>query len=459
MRKAFLALLVLAVVAVAGWTGLWFYGKGRIVDEIEQQARIIRDRGGEATYDAIDVGGFPLGYTGRIVSPRVSMAQEMTMPETGETVSARYTWSAPWIEASASVTAPDTLEMVFADAQEIVLDLPDTSAPLPIALTSENLTVTTRRSGDEIVFEGGTPVMGSSFTWESEEDGAVDATYAARDFTLSGRALQEQSGDRTPQLAMTYAIAGMDGTATFAGTPETPGGTVGFRTGPVEGTGDSLGQETTGALTVADLVTTLTFPQLGNEPHDIGIGRLAMKTRIPNEASPEPQPFAYRVDIADVTLAELFWTLADPTSSFEREFSSLVVDLDGTAIFETAPSNAEAFAKAMETRVPLRLQTMTVNDLTLDALGAKASASGTGALEDGVPQATGALAVEGFAGLMDGLVKSGRIPPQQAMVVQLMVESFARTEEDGAIRFDFEARDGMMYVNDIPVGEAPVIPQ
>jgi len=460
MRKALTAFVVLALVAAAAWTGLWFYGKNRIVQEIEAQAQIFRARGGQATYGDIEIGGYPLGYTGRIASPEIAMAEEVAAREGDGTETARYAWSAPWIEASATVLAPDTLEFTFPETQTVTLDLPEMEGiPLPIALTSRDLTVTTTRDGEDIRFTGGAQTLGGSFSRLTEEAGEIAGTYALRDFTLSGKAASEQDGATGPQLALDYEIAGFDGTATIAGTDTSPGGEIAFKGGAAKGSGDSLGAETTGSGTLADLGLTLRSEQLGDEPLDIGIGGIEVATRMPNDAAPDPQPFAYRIGVETVTASDAIWAMFDPTGAFPRELDALVVDIDGDAVFTAPPSNAEAFARAMESGLPVDVTTLRLNTLTLDALGLKAAATGAGSLENDVPQGEATLGIDGFPDFMNALVKSGRIPPQQAMVVQLMMESFGKMDEGSdTIRFDFEARDGMMYVNTIPLGAAPTMP-
>lgn len=458
MRKALLAFTGIVLVAAVAWTGLWFYGKSRIVQEIEAQAQLFREQGNEMSYEGIDIGGFPLGYTGRIAAPRATMSRP---PQSAGQSAERYAWSAPWIEASATVMAPDTVTFTFPKTQEILLGLPEAgTSPLPVSLTSQGLTVTTTRKDGDILFTGMAQTMGGAFSHLSQKSGMVDVAWAVRDIDLSGKAAEDRPGTSGPQLALTYAVADLDSTITIAGGDAAPGGTVRLKGGAITGSGDSLGAETTGIATMADLGASLQFESLGAVPLDIGIGTIGIETRLPNDAATDAQPFAYRVRLEDITIADLIWAMIDPQAAFPREINELVIDIEGDAIFSAAPSNPEAFAKAMESGLPIDVDTLRLKDITVDALGLKATGKGEGSLSGDAPQGAGTLAIEGFAGFMNSLVKSGRIPPQQAMVVQLMVESFGKSEEGSdAIQFDFEARDGMMYVNTIPIGEAPAIPR
>ncbi len=461
MRKALVALVGIGAVAAAGWTGLWFYGKGRIAGEIRTQAGLIRDQGGDAAFDDIEIGGFPFGYDGRIIDPKLSLTQDMPDREGTGTGQATYTWSAPWIEARAGVMNPNSVTFTFPETQRILLDMPDMEGgPLPVTVTSQAMTITTERSSDDIAFRGGATELGASLTQTTEKSGKVDIAYVMRAFQTSGKVGTERSEIGLPRMAMTYSIDGLDGSAEIEGTTDKPGGTVEFRSGAVTGENDSLGTAITGTMTMNDLIATLRTASLGNAPLEFGIGTFDVSTRIPDDASPEAQDFGYRVGLKDITVADLVWNIFDPQQAFSREINALIVDLDGTAIFSATPSNAEAFVKAMENGLPIDMKSLRVNDLTLDALGVKAKAEGQAMLDAGVPQGTAGLSVEGFPTLMDSLVKSGRIPPQQAMVVQLMVESFGKMDESGkTVRFDFEAKDGMMYVNSVPIGEAPMMPQ
>ena len=453
MRKALVALV--GILALA-WTGLWFYGKGRIEGEIETQAQLIRERGGEAAYEAIEIGGFPLGYEGRIVAPEVRLSGQGSKDAriTG------FAWSAPWIEARATVMAPDTVTFTFPDAQRIVLDMPGAGdEPVSVDLSSDGLVVTTTREDEDVAFEGRATSLGGRFSRETDGAGMVDVDWTIRDVATSGKAARRSEAD-VPRLAFRYSLAGFDGTAVIAGSDTASPGRIAFRGGAVQARSDPRGPEMAGEATLTDLGATFTFRSLNDRPVDVGVGTIDMATRIPGGADPDPQPFAYRVRIADVTLDELLWTMLDPQGAFPREIGTLTVDVEGAAIFSTPPSNAEAFANAMRDGMPVDVRDLRLNDLTVNALGLSATGRGEGTLVDDVPRGTATLSVAGFSGFINSLVKSGRIPPQQAMVVQLMVESFGKMDEGGeTVRFDFEARDGMMYVNSIPIGEAPALPQ
>ena len=461
MGKILTAVIALVAILGAAWSGFWFYGKGKIVEEIEAQAQIIRDRGGEATYDSIDVAGFPFSYEGRIVSPKVTMTQDSLEGEAADIPVLGYTWSAPWIEAEATVTAPNIVEFTIADAQDIVIDLPEEEGgPLPISLTSSDLKVVSERGDGEFLFRANATSMGGTFSRESEKAGMADIAYNIRDLVLSGRVKDDRSTGDRPPMAFDYTLAGIDGTAEMAGTEENPGGTIAFGSGSITGGGDALGDETTGSATFENLKMSFQFVQLGETPVDLGIGKVTARTRIPNAAAANPQPFGYRISIENITMADLLWTMMDPAQAYPRELNELVVDVDGTAVFTASPSNAEAFAEAMKSGLPIDVRTLQFNDLTVDALGLVAKGTGGGSLENDVPQGTATIGIDGFSGFMESMVKSGRMPPQQAMVVQLMVENFGKMSEDGkTVRFDFEARDGMMYVNSLPIGEAPTMPQ
>jgi len=461
MRKVLVTLTGVVVVAAAAWSGLWFYGKGRIAGEIETQAQLIRDRGGEAAFDAMEIGGFPFGYEGRITDPKFSLTQDVTNPDGDGQAQATVAWSAPWIEASADVTNPNSVQFTFPETQEILLDLPELDGkPLPITLTSQDMTITTESDGGDILFDGSATTMGSTFSLETEKSGTMELTYTMRALETSGRFEDVRSGSERPRIAMIYSVDAFDGTGTIAGTPDKPGGRIDFAGGAATGENSSIGAETTAMATLDDFTGTFQGAMPGAPPLEMGAGRIEMKTRIPNAASPDPQAFGYRIGMEDITFADMIWTMIDPQQAFIREINALTLDLEGSAVFVATPSNTEAFAKAMQNGLPIDLKTVTLNDLTVDAVGLKATGTGEGALEDGAPRGTATLAVEGFPTLMNSLVKSGRIPPQQAMVVQLMVESFGRMDADEkTVRFDFEARDGMMYVNSVPIGEAPMLPQ
>jgi len=460
MRKFLAVIAGVLIVAAIAWTGLWFYGQKRIVGEIETQAQLIRDRGGEVEYEDIEIGGFPLGYTGRIVAPTLLITQDTPLPGDGDASETGYRWSAPWVEARATVMAPRTIEFTFPERQDMVVTLPEfeevAGQTIPMTLLSDALTITTTHTDDDTQFEGTARSIGTTATLGADEAGTATVVYTLRDFETQGRIDRRQASAAQMPVALTYTVGEFDSTMTFEGGDIAQGGQIALSGGMVEGMADLTGPMTVGGATIQDAKATLNFPSLGGQPMDVTIRALDIKSSIPSTTGPAVQDFSYRIDMRDLTVADQLWSMFDPEGAFTREINTVTLDMSGGAIFNVLPSDPDAFMMSEDGDMPVDIKTLTVNELTLDALGLHATGEASASLIDVVPTGTGELAVQGFGGIMNSLVRSGFIPPQQAMVVQLMVESFGRMDEDGeTVRFDFEAKEGMIYVNGIPIGEAP----
>ncbi len=464
MRKITVALLALLLVVSAVWTGAWFYGKGVIVDEIEAQVARAGERGAVLSYEDVEVAGFPFGYTTRVVGPTGRFVQAMSspLPDAGplETV---YEWSAPWVEARVALPSPNTARIRIPPVQEIVVTAPamgDMPAEVfPVTVEAEDMVVVATRGAEDIDFDTRTPRLAMRMTvapGEGDGSGGAEVAYAMLDMTVAGSMPQDWEGESPLPLAATYTIASTDMTMDIEGGAAAPPMTVALRGGRMEGAMDWRGAAMTGEVSAEDTAITVKSPAFGDAPLDIGIARIAGRSLMPAAAAPEAQPFAYATTVEGVTLSDGIWAMLDPEGAFSRDIERVTVDISGDAVFRALPSDPEAFVAASPGGFPIEVGTVRIDALELDALGLGVTGEGSGDLSGGTPVGTATVAMTGFADFMNALVKSGRIPPQQAMVVQLMVESFGRMDGDGeTVRFDMEARDGMIYVNGIPVGEAP----
>lgn len=166
-------------------------------------------------------------------------------------------------------------------------------------------------------------------------------------------------------------------------------------------------------------------------PVDLSMVKGAFNLGMPLAASEEPQDFVFGLTLGDFVMSDLIWSIFDPTSQLPRDPATVEVGLTGKAKLLIDIMDPEAAAGA---DVPGELQTLTVNNILVDAVGAKLEGSGDFTFDNtdtttfpGMPKPVGAvnLALAGGNGLMDKLVAMGLLPEEQAMGARMMMGLFA----------------------------------
>lgn len=193
---------------------------------------------------------------------------------------------------------------------------------------------------------------------------------------------------------------------------------------------------------------------LGNLPFPIsyGIQQISADMLIPVARGEAPQPFNFAYALQGLTFGDGLWNLFDPQNQLPRDPASLSVDLSGDVVlnqnlFDVAPPSVQTDANGMPVAEnPLVPDTLTVNRVALDAVGAKADLTGTLEFGDNPDQPVGRLngTFEGINGLMDKVVAMGLVPEQQAMGMRMMLAMFAQPDQDNPDRLttEIEFREG-----------------
>ena len=57
MKKTAAIAAAIAVAAIAGWSGLWFTGRGAVADRLDREVTQLQALGFGVTYDAREIGG------------------------------------------------------------------------------------------------------------------------------------------------------------------------------------------------------------------------------------------------------------------------------------------------------------------------------------------------------------------------------------------------------------------
>lgn len=432
--------LVGGLVGVTGlvaalWSGGWFWGKAAIRSGLDEQIAAMRAQGIEASYTALDVEGFPFGYEGRVVEPRYAMAVPV---ETGIGVdTVTYTWSAPWMVVE--TWASDAGDLVFAVAGEQTLTVqpPGGAPPVTASIRSENLRARLSQEG------GRTRLDGSADRLKVSVREAGDAAAPPVRVRFDGLVIEAEAVPDGEDGIGALRIDARAGTGVVAvDTSDARPTTVALE-------GLTLAVNLDGGRAHADIAAARSrIDGAGGTVLDIETGPLTGRAQGPLSERPGPQPVALTLDIRDADLREPLWNLLDPSGSFPREIRHITLDAEGEAVLPGPLDDPVTWLRAAWTQATLKT-------LSAEGLGLEIGMTGQGSVIGGIPEGTGKLRLAGIDGFIANAVKAGLVPQQQAAVYRLMLGTIARDgDAPGEKVFDLALREGLPYINGVPMGSA-----
>ena len=156
---------------------------------------------------------------------------------------------------------------------------------------------------------------------------------------------------------------------------------------------------------------------------------------MPLQKSVAEQDFALGFTMGDFTVSDMVWGLLDPSAQLPRNPATLALDVSGKAkvLFDFLNPD-QAAALQSSGAAPGELNALTLNNLVVDAVGARLTGTGDFTFDNsdlvsfgGIPRPTGAIDLKlvGGNGLLDKLVAVGVLPQQQAMGARMMMGLFA----------------------------------
>jgi hypothetical protein len=311
-------------------------------------------------------------------------------------------------------------------------------------------------------------IVGEGIDPEGEDEGATgtpdsfEATFRIEDLTITGEGSTPggiAGFDVDPAEALragmvanaTIGIGPMSGdfqsvTTDYAGTTQQAGGSVSAESGEiiVALSADGLSFASNGTNMNVDMED----PTSGL-PIAYSIAEASTRLLLPLLASDENQPFALSYVLGGVTLDDALWSMFDPESNLPRDPANLAIDVEGEALLVNDlmdPENAEA------EELPVQPRSLTVNRLSMDAVGASALVTGALTFGDDPSQPAGSMTGDfsGIDALLDTLVTMGLLPQEQLMGTRMMMAMFARPVDGdpNRLRTEMEFRDdGSIFAN------------
>ncbi|MTH65804.1 DUF2125 domain-containing protein [Paracoccus shanxieyensis] len=341
--------------------------------------------------------------------------------------------------------------------------------------------------------------------------GSLDALRSEGTMTAGGK-FTDLEGQMSQALKDGLAISGKLATGPGAGTFEFAStdaeGQPSSGSGKYDGKGMdlsfNLSSDGMGYQGATDAVSfEMTSPQFP-APISYGVESGSFDMQLPVTQSDQPQPFKFGYALSGVTLGDQIWAMFDPQAQLPRDPASLEIDLTGLMkvtqdIFampaadatpetatdddasddaapaddtdaatadgmtpDTPADDAEAQADAdlaqdetmagddtaEETPSPFEPVELTINQIALNAVGAKVNASGSLKAPEGgdlsAPVGQIKAEYEGVNGLLDKLGAMGLIPEDQMMGVRMMLAMFAKPVDGNPEKLatDLEFRDG-----------------
>ncbi len=204
----------------------------------------------------------------------------------------------------------------------------------------------------------------------------------------------------------------------------------------------------------------LTFSDQTMLPFPVSVagGELAVDVAFPLVARDTPQDFKYGVSFQDLSIDESLWGMFDPAGSLDQSPADLTIDVSGSLNWGVNLFNVEELIALEDAQTsPVTINSLSINDIGLAALGATANATGAFTFDNadmdtipGMPRPEGSakITATGLNAAIDQLVGAGFIPEEEAMMPRMMMGMFARTVGEDQLETEVEVNaEGHVIVN------------
>ena len=218
--------------------------------------------------------------------------------------------------------------------------------------------------------------------------------------------------------------------------------------GPTTGMFTSSGGEFGVAVSETDLsyrlsATDQTVATAGPElplPINAALGEAGFALAMPLSPSEEPRPASLSLTLGGFTMDDMLWNIFDPGEVLPRDPATVAFSLEAMVTPFVSLLDPESMEKlGMTDGMPGELNSLTLNNLVVDALGAMVKGSGAFTFDNsdlqtfgGVPRPEGKLdvSIAGANGLVDSLISMGLLPEEDAMGFRMMMSMFTVPGED-----------------------------
>lgn len=179
---------------------------------------------------------------------------------------------------------------------------------------------------------------------------------------------------------------------------------------------------------------TLSGPELPL-PVDVRLAESAFRITMPIAEADQPQDMAFGLTLRGFEMSDLLWNVFDPGAALPRDPATIAFDLSGQVTPFINLFDPAQMARVEATgQTPGELNSLTLNNLTIEAAGAKLGGSGAFTFDNsdmqtfaGFPRPTGEVNVtlDGANALIDKLIAMGLLTNEDAMGARMMMSMFA----------------------------------
>ena len=168
-------------------------------------------------------------------------------------------------------------------------------------------------------------------------------------------------------------------------------------------------------------------------PIELNMAESGFDLALPVAKSDDPQDFALGITLGGFTMSDIIWGMFDPAGQLPRDPADILLDVTGKVkllVDWMDPAQAEQMAFGP----PGELEAVSLNNLVVDAAGARLEGDGAVTFDGSAPPMVPGLgspvgavnfALAGGNGLLDKLVAMGLLPQDQAMGARMMMGLFA----------------------------------
>jgi hypothetical protein len=224
-----------------------------------------------------------------------------------------------------------------------------------------------------------------------------------------------------------------------------------------------------GSMTSAVSAESIAYTVKGNDisamvvsgaapfPIEIAMSEYGIEFEMPVGQTETPMPFGLGIDLVDLTISDMIWSLFDPANVLPRDPATIQIGLSGLArplydMFD--PAQEEAM---MNSDMPFELAEVALTRLNIALAGASITGEGAFTFDNDdmetfapMPRPEGDVTVRinGLNRLMDNLVTMGLLPAEQLMAPRMMMGMFARSTGDDQLESTLQVTgDGQVLAN------------
>lgn len=479
MRKSVIIAASAVVAALGGVAGAWYLGKVRLEAGIDARVAALAGQAVRVSIGRREVSGFPLTYD--------VMLDDVTI----QAADGAWSLSLPW--ARIRMALPDIGGVLTTIAPQGRLDLAPQAElgddALSFEITSRDLLIDTRFSAAaqtstlvaaEIALDHAAPAgvrkarlalgeveahQGSAAPGAQDlsiEAKSVEAAYdldmagggrRAENVTLESATLRASgTGWNAPSFPVFINTGGRADIAIEAASSRSDGvivagfGAPEIRMSGAAGAG-SIGTSVADGRIAYRIVAqeprySIDGPPLGGE---ISASRTQISFDMPIRPEPEVTPYAIKVRLEEVRADDAVWNALDPEGHLARDPVTFVADLGGMMRMAVDIANA-----AESPTPPVDVRSVDIAELSIDALGAQGSLSGSLRLPRGPALPDGALSVRlvNWAPALEALTAAGFLSPDRAQMLTALAQTYGREgDAPGVLVSDIVLEGGAITAN------------